>query len=69
MEKITRKDLNNSPDETRSFDKGRVDVGKLDEYIIGKPQFEAGWSWEKYVKPIATSGTTYSIRNLGKNER
>lgn len=41
MEKITRKDLNNSPDETRSFDKGRVDVGKLDEYIIGKPQFEA----------------------------
>ena len=41
MEKITRKDLNDSPDETRSFDKGRVDVGKLDEYIIGKPQFEA----------------------------
>lgn len=45
MAKIIKKNPNNSPDETRSFDKGRVEIGKLDEYTIRKAEFEPGWSW------------------------
>lgn len=53
MTKIIKKNLNNSPDETRSFDKGRVDIGNLGDITVGRAEFEPGWSWEKSVKPIA----------------
>src|SRR5438093_3709559 len=53
MTKIIKKNLNNLPDETRSFDKGRVYIGNLGDITIGRAEFEPGWSWEKCVKPIA----------------
>lgn len=53
MAKITKKNLNTSPDETRTFDKGKVDLGNLDDITIGKAEFDPGWSWDKCVKPIA----------------
>ncbi len=42
-----------SPDETRSFDKGKVEIVKVGDISIGKTYFEPGWSWEKCVKLIA----------------
>ncbi len=39
-----------SPDETRSFEKGKVEIAKVGHIIS---YFEPGWSWEKCVKPIA----------------
>ena len=42
-----------SPDETRSFEKGKVEIAKVGDTSIGKAYFEPGWSWEKCVKPIA----------------
>ncbi len=42
-----------SPDETRSFEKGKVEITKVEETSIGRAYFEPGWSWEKCVKPIA----------------
>ena len=42
-----------SPDETRSFEKGKVEIAKVGETSIGRAYFEPGWSWEKCVKPIA----------------
>ena len=41
-----------SPDETRTFDKGRVDFAKVGNTSFGIAHFEPGWSWEKCVKPI-----------------
>ena len=42
-----------SPDEMRSFDKGKVEIAKIGDTSIGRSYFEPGWSWEKCVKPIA----------------
>lgn len=49
--KIQKKSIK-SPDETRSFEKGKVEIAKVGETIIGRAHFEPGWSWEKCVKPI-----------------
>jgi len=42
-----------SPDEIRSFDKGKVELANVGDASIGRAYFEPGWSWEKCVKPIA----------------
>ena len=51
MEPVTK--IQKSPDETRSFEKGKVEIAKVGETTIGRAHFEPGWSWEKCVKPIA----------------
>ena len=42
----------NSPDETRTFDKGKFELTKIGDASIGKMYLEPGWSWEKCIKPI-----------------
>jgi hypothetical protein len=39
-----------SPDETRSFEKGKVEIAKVGETSIGRAYFEPGWSWETHCK-------------------
>lgn len=51
MLEIKKKNLA-SPDETRKFEKGKLDVANLGEAIIGKATFEPGWKWSTSVKPI-----------------
>ena len=41
-----------SPDETRTFDKGKIELIKIGDASIGRIYLEPGWSWEKCVKPI-----------------
>ena len=41
-----------SPDETRSFDKSKVELVKLGDNMVGRGILEPGWSWEKCVKPV-----------------
>ena len=41
-----------TPDEIRTFDKGRVDVVHLDSQTVGMATFEPGWRWSECVKPI-----------------
>jgi uncharacterized cupin superfamily protein len=41
------------PDETRTFENGRVDLVRLGDVAIGRAKFEPGWRWSESVKPIA----------------
>lgn len=50
--KIQKKSMN-SPDETRSFEKGKILLTNIGNTSIGKMTLEPGWTWEKCVKPIA----------------
>jgi hypothetical protein len=45
MEPITKiqKKSMKSPDETRSFEKGKVEIAKVGESSIGRAYFEPGW--------------------------
>ncbi|HJS67969.1 MAG TPA: cupin domain-containing protein [Nitrososphaera sp.] len=42
----------NQPDETRRFDKGRIDVTNVGDTSIGRAVMEPGWKWSTSVKPI-----------------
>jgi hypothetical protein len=54
---IIKKNLNSGPDETRKFEKGKVDLAAFSDVTIGRAEFEPGWSWEKCVKPIANTNS------------
>jgi uncharacterized cupin superfamily protein len=42
-----------SPDETMTFDHGRVQRVKIGESTISRFTFEPGWRWSESIKPIA----------------
>jgi hypothetical protein len=42
-----------SPDETRKFEKGKMDVVGIGGGSVGLATFEPGWKWSEHVKPIA----------------
>jgi uncharacterized cupin superfamily protein len=43
-----------SPDEVRPMaDKGRVELVRVGDGVVGKATFEPGWRWSDHVKPIA----------------
>jgi len=43
----------NKRDETRTFEKGKLELVKTGGIAIGRGQFDPGWEWFKRVKPIA----------------
>ncbi len=49
--KLVRKSLDR-PDETRSFDKGKLAVVDIGEATVGRFTVEPGWRWSTSVKPI-----------------
>lgn len=41
------------PEETRTFAKGKIEIVKLRNGVVGRATFEPGWRWSECVKPIA----------------
>ena len=50
-----KKSLDSSPDETRTFEKGKIELANFGDVVIGRATFEPGWSWEKCVKPLVNT--------------
>lgn len=42
-----------TPDETRKFDKGQIEIVEVNGQMVGRATFEPGWKWSECVKPIA----------------
>jgi quercetin dioxygenase-like cupin family protein len=40
-------------DETRTFERGRLDLLKIGNSEIGRLTLEPGWRWSDHVKPLA----------------
>lgn len=38
-----------SPDETRTFEKGRFEVVRMGTMTIGRASYEPGWKWSEHV--------------------
>jgi uncharacterized cupin superfamily protein len=53
-EKIEKKSLTR-PDETRSFDKGRVELVTVNDVTFGRATLQPGWKWSTCVKPIVNT--------------
>lgn len=41
------------PDDVRTFEKGKIEVLKFGDSVIGKLTLEPGWRWSLHTKPIA----------------
>jgi hypothetical protein len=42
-----------SPDETRTPDKTKVDIVRMGDTTVGRFAFEPGWRWSECIKPVA----------------
>ncbi len=42
-----------SPDEVRTFPKGKLELIHVNGGVIGRLTLEPGWRWSEHVKPIA----------------
>ena len=70
MAKMQKKSLDSSPDETRTFEKGKIELVNLGDVTIGRAVLEPGWSWEKCVKPLVKtelSSAAYSVHYFWEN--
>src|SRR5512136_2806364 len=52
MSKVEHKRFG-SPDEVRSFEKGKGEMLRVGGGVVGRLTLEPGWRWSKHVKPIA----------------
>ncbi|HVC80066.1 MAG TPA: cupin domain-containing protein [Chloroflexota bacterium] len=53
-----------SPDETRAFAKGKIEVASLGEVTAGRSTFEPGWKWSECVKPLVGTKSCL-VRHVG----
>jgi len=53
-----------SPDETRTPDKTRVDVVRVGDATAARLTFEPGWKWSECVKPVAGTDSC-QLRHIG----
>jgi hypothetical protein len=42
-----------APDETRKFEKGKLQLVKFGGAAVGRAVFEPGWKWSTHLKPLA----------------
>ena len=42
-----------TPDEVRTFERGRAELVEIGGGVVGRLVLEPGWRWSEHVKPIA----------------
>lgn len=52
MKKAERKSFN-TPDEVRTFPKGKLELIKIGGATVGRATFEPGWKWSTSIQPLA----------------
>lgn len=48
------------PDDTRAFEKGKIDVIAMSGVTFGRTELQPGWKWSTCVKPIANTESCQS---------
>lgn len=53
-----------TPDETRVFEKGKLEIVRIGGMTLGRASYEPGWKWSEHVSPIA--GTPFcEVEHVG----
>jgi hypothetical protein len=63
LAKLEKKSVH-SPDETRTFVKGKLDLTKIGDTTIGNIYLEPGWSWKKCIKPLVKTESCQASHTL-----
>jgi len=45
------------PEETRKFDKGKLELVKIGGAMVGRAEFQPGWKWSTSVKPLVKTNS------------
>ena len=45
----------NTPDEVRTFDKGKIEIINIEGRTVGRATFQPGWKWSLSVKPLVNT--------------
>jgi mannose-6-phosphate isomerase-like protein (cupin superfamily) len=53
----------NTPDETKTFEKGKLELVNVGGTTIARAVFQPGWRWSTHVKPIAKTRSC-EVRHL-----
>ena len=53
-----------SPDEVRTFEKGRLAIVRVGGMVLGRAEYEPGWKWSAHVGP-AVGATRCSVEHVG----
>jgi hypothetical protein len=53
-----------SPDETRTPDKTKIEVVRMSGATVGRMRLEPGWRWSECVQPVV-GGDKCQVRHLG----
>ena len=51
MAKMDKKNLS-QPDETRTFDNGKLELVTVGGVTFGRATFQSGWKWSTSIKPL-----------------
>jgi len=62
-EGMQKKNLDTSPDETRSFDHGEVKTATIVDFKVARGSFQPGWKWSEHIKPIAGTDSCQVLHN------
>jgi mannose-6-phosphate isomerase-like protein (cupin superfamily) len=52
-EGMEKKNLDTSPDETRTFEHGELKTASVGDFKVARMSLEPGWKWSEHIKPIA----------------
>jgi len=50
--RMEARNLNTKPDDTRRFDKGKIDIANVGNVTIGRFTLEPGWRWSTSLKAM-----------------
>jgi hypothetical protein len=53
-----------SPDEVRSFEKGRLEIVRIGSVVIGRASYQPGWKWSEHVGPTVGAARC-SVEHVG----
>lgn len=53
-----------SPDEVRTFEKGRLEIVRIGSVVIGRASYEPGWRWSQHVGPT-TKAQWCEVEHVG----
>ena len=46
-----------SPDEVRTFEKGKFELVEIGGLVLGRASYEPGWKWSVHVGPVADTAS------------
>ena len=63
MSEMQKRSLD-SPDETRAFSRGKLELVSLGGLTFGRATLEPGWKWSESVKPLAQTDSCQSPHSM-----